>query len=330
MESTLLKEQAAGIGGYFELELPAARPILHGHLQRFQSARAAFYALLQAGRPTKVWMPRLICNAMLTPLKAANVEYGYYDLTHEFDLDSDLLLGPNEWLLYVNYYGLCEANVKSLLTRFPADKVVLDYSQAFFLPPNKEALATIYSPRKLFGLPDGGLLHSKIRVESPKERDQTSERRMEHLITRLGLGPEPGLSARTIAEASLEDLTPKSMSHLTEAIFASIDFEYVASKRKQNYGILRDLIGREAIKLDDAYSGLVPLAYPYRAKNKGLREHLLRHRIFTATYWRDAADKLTADQFENLVELVIPLPIDQRYGEADMIRIADTVSSAHD
>lgn len=314
--------QSPPIGGYFELELPARRELPHAGLQHYQSARAAFLALLRAGRPTRVWMPRYICNAMLTPLEKLGIEYAWYDLTDELEVGPEVRLEAGDWLLYVNYFGVCGAKVEALLHRFSPEQIVLDFSQAFFSPPDEQALATIYSPRKFFGVPDGGLLYSQIPISAPEEIDITSFARTEHLIRRLGDSPEAGYAAYQRAEGSLADLEPRTMSRLSEHILASVDFESVRRIRKENFKMLNDRLGDESGLLGDMDETEVPLSYPYRSRNVGLRQRLLSHRIFVPTYWSDALYRLTPDRADRLVRNMFPLPIDQRYGAAEMERIS--------
>lgn len=310
------------IGGYFELELPARRELPHAGLQCFQSARAAFLALLGAGRPTKVWMPRYICNAMLAPLEKVGIQYAWYDLTDKLEVGPEVRPRSGEWLLYVNYFGACGAKVDALLQRFSPAQIVLDYSQSFFSPPHKQALATIYSPRKFFGVPDGGLLYSQIPISSPDEVDVTSFARTEHLIKRLGDSPEAGYAAYQQAEVSLNDMEPRAMSRLSERILASVDFESVRRIRKENFKLLHALLGDDGSLLAGMDTTDVPLCYPYRSRDAGLRQRLISNRIFVASYWVDALDRLTADKADSLVRNMFPLPIDHRYGAADMERIS--------
>jgi hypothetical protein len=319
---TLSDGKLLPIGGYFELELPSRRELPYVGLQCFQSARAAFLALLRAGRPTKVWMPRYICNAMIAPLVKAGVEYAWYDLTDELEVGPGVRLANGEWLLYVNYFGVCGAKVDALLQRFSPDQIVLDYSQSFFSPPHEQALATIYSPRKFFGVPDGGLLFSQIPISSPDEIDVTSFARTEHLIKRLGDSPEAGYVAYQRAEESLADLEPRTMSRLSERILASVDFESVRQIRNENFTLLHDRLGDDGGLLAGMDETDVPLCYPYRSRDAGLRQRLISNRIFVATYWSDALDRLTTDRADRLVRNMFPLPIDQRYGTADMERIS--------
>lgn len=314
------------IGGYFGLELPAQRDLLHSGLRGFQSARAAFLALLLAGKPKKVWMPRYICNSMLAPLWKAGIECAWYDLTDALEVEDGVKLKDGEWLLYVNYFGLCGAKVETLMQRIPPAQVVVDYSQSFFSPPHRQALATIYSPRKFFGLPDGGLLYSQIPVPPPDETASTSFMRMEHLLKRLEDSPEAGYTAYLKAEESLNDLEPKRMSQLTERILGSIDFESVRKIRKRNFKNLMGLLGENSMITGGMNEADVPLCYPYRSSDLNLRDRLTCNRIYVATYWTDALDRLNTDQANRLVRDFFPIPIDQRYTEADMKRIASIIT----
>jgi len=315
------------IGGYFELELPPQKKTLHEGLQQFQSARAAFLALINAGKPRKIWIPKFICNAMLAPLEKSRVDYQWYDLTNDLEVSHEVKLSNGEWLLYVNYFGICGKHIDSLIKRYDPTQIVLDNSQAFFSEPNEQVLATIYSPRKFFGVPDGGLLHSGILVPSPLKFDSDSFSRMEHLIRRLGDSPEAGYSDYKLSEDSLADTSPKGMSKLSERILFSVDFENARIKRTNNFDTLRKLLEDDSTLINQKKISDIPLCYPFRTNNERMREILISNRIFTPTYWNDAVPRLTKEQAEMLVSKTIPLPIDQRYDVDDMKIIAETIKS---
>jgi len=83
----------------------------------------------------------------------------------------------------VNYFGLCDDVVAEAQTRHAPEQIVVDNAQAFFAAPTR-CRASLYSPRKFFGVPDGGFLHS---VTPPRDypRDTGSTARMAHLTKRL-------------------------------------------------------------------------------------------------------------------------------------------------
>jgi len=313
------------IGGYFELELPAERQFPYPEAARFQSARAAFRALIRAGRPKKVWMPKFICNAMLAPLEAENIEFDWYDVNDQLEVEEIAEIGIDDWLLYVNYFGICNGHVADLIQRFSPRQLVLDYSQSFFAPPEIDALATIYSPRKFFGVPDGGLLISRIPIPPSKTRDTSSFGRISHLLRRLGDSPESGYAEYQIAENSLAECEPKRISKLSERILLSIDFNNASIKRTQNFLFLHNkLAGFNQLTIDPS-SIQAPMCYPFLTRDRDLRRHLIDNRIFVPSYWPDAVDRLSVDRAEEMVRNLLPLPVDQRYGEKEMERIVSAI-----
>lgn len=309
------------IGGYFELELPAKRDILYPDALCYQSARAAFFALLMEGQPGRVWMPKYICDSMLAPLKKAGIEYQLYGIDVRFDIAESISLADDDWLLFVNYFGISSRNVDKVLERFNRDQVVIDHAQAFFSPP-RDCLATIYSPRKFFGIPDGGMLVSKIPVEKPDCTDDGSLARTGHLLKRIAVHPEAGYDDYKCAEESLSDIAPRQMSLLTQRLFASIDYEHARVRRNMNFSFLHKHLGHLNRMDIDAESVNGPLCYPFFSSIKDVREKLRANRIYAPTYWPDVISRVPPGADESVIANgCIPLPCDQRYSIEDLSRV---------
>lgn len=311
----------AAIGGYFEFELPRARTFMYQGALKYQSARAAFLALLRVAKPKRVWMPYYICDAMVAPVRAFGAEICFYSLDQHLGIAEDITLDSADLLLYVNYFGVCSKQVEKVLAQFNPLQIVLDFSQAFFVAP-KNCLATIYSPRKFFGLPDGGLLFTQMAIDFPKVIDESSENRIKHLFIRLGGAAELGYLDYKLAEETLNVFEPKQMSKLTERIFGAIDFVAARTQRNKNFTILHENLGqRNCLKVDlDEVDGA--MCYPFFSNNDLLKSILLTSRIFIPTYWPDILTKPDIPNFESeLVNKIHPLPCDQRYVEDDMDKI---------
>lgn len=311
-------DKLVSIGGYFELELPRYGAPYHESAYRYQSARAAFRAIVTAHRPAKIWMPKYICNAMLLPLEEENIEWGWYDVDHTFGITDGLVLNEDEWLLYVNYFGVCDRQVEDILDRFPAERIVLDCSQAFFSRPSKSAIATIYSPRKFFGVPDGGLLLTDSPIVLPEEQDVDSIDRMAHLLKRLSGSPETGYEDYRLAEDALDMCFPRRMSALTERLLDAIDYVGARTRRHENGVFLHErLKNTNLLELD---YGMIqsPLCYPYLTESMSLRTKLIDNRIFLPTYWNDAIKRVGDDWADVMIQKLLPIPIDHRYGKTEM------------
>ncbi|MDR8397788.1 MULTISPECIES: hypothetical protein [Paraburkholderia] len=313
----MIAREPRAIGGYFELELPRVEAPLHGDALRFQSSRAAFLALLRAKRPAAVWMPWYICDAMIEPLRMTGTPVKRYRLDADLRVQS-ADIGDDEWLLYVNYFDLCARQVDDVLSRFPRERVLIDNAQAFFAQP-ADCLATLYSPRKFLGVPDGGYLVTRQPIDMPEAIDDASLLRCGHLLTRLAKDAEAGYAGYAAAEEGLKYQEPLQMSRLTERLLASIDYADVRARRIENFAFLHEKLQRYNRFTFRHDEHAVPLCYPFFDAPTGARETLRAQRIYTPTYWPDVADAEGAPDFErNLPASTLCLPCDQRLTRDDL------------
>ena len=316
------------IGGYFELELPIERRQKYPQALQFQSARSAFFSLLQHMPNVKrVYAPAYICDSMLAPINASRKQLEHYEINEKLAIKEPIQLNTDDLLLYVNYFGVCDSNVDQVLQKYNPSQVVIDCSQAFYAGPY-DCLATIYSPRKFFGVPDGGLLITKQCLSPPEEKDQGSISRMSHLIQRLAFSAEEGYSSYNVAEKSLDELKPKRMSDLTSLLLQSINYEDAENKRKSNFVALHMTLGRSNILSLDHVKG-APMCYPYLLERDIDKAFLANHRIYIPTYWPDVNKRGRKDSFEiNAANNLIALPCDQRYEISDLNKVLKELDNA--
>ena len=317
------------IGGYFELELPAPSGAYHGQALALQSARAALLLLLQQARPSALWLPWYLCQSMLEPLQSCGIPIHRYRLDAQLHPAELPTLGAGEWLLYVNYFGLCDGAIAPLLAHYGPERVIIDHSQAFYAPA-QNCLANIYSPRKFFGVPDGGYLYSSIKLTPPSEQDQASVARCSHLLTRLNAAPEPGYAAYAANEAGLSGQPPRRMSALTERLLQQLDYAGISARRRANYRYLaQHLAARNQLALDCS-SAATPLCYPLQLSAGSaarLRPALQAQRIYSPHYWPEVARLEGLPAVEaRLVHDTLFLPCDQRLGQPELDRIVAAVA----
>lgn len=315
------------IGGYFELELPHRCSLPHSspYSYYYQSARAAFRALLRAVEPARVWLPAYICESMISSV----VDHG---TTLAFYKQSDLLAieafepSPDDMIVVVNYFGLHDHAIDQLLKRLNKHQVVVDNSQAFFSKPF-DCLGTLYSPRKFMGVPDGGILHTRYELTPEvltEQSDVDSLSRCLYLTKRLGLGAEAGYADYQAAESTLACTQPQSMSQLTRKILSSVDIDTIAALRRRNYLFFSESIRAFNKKHIPLLNDAVPLCYPFTTDNKALRSELIKEKVFLATYWPDVRSRVSADSVElGFVEQMLPIPIDQRNSLESLERIVN-------
>ena len=319
------------IGGYPELELRKGQHYHKGAI-RLNTARNCLEYILLARRYRKVYVPIYTCEAVLEPFtKPAlfNIDTEFYRIDDSLDPVHFPKLKEGEAFLYTNYFGLKQDTVKELV-RLYGNRLIVDNSQAFFDYPHP-GIDTFYSARKFFGVPDGAYLYTDTYIEDYnglKIETACSFDRMSALLKRIDLGAEAGYSDFQHIEESLSFQPIKIMSRLTEAILESIDYEVIREKRRKNYDVLYwRLFQRQSLWLKRSENA-VPLCYPFLAKESSLRSKLTANRIFVPTYWQNVLDFCGSPSIEHTyTTCLLPLPIDQRYDERDMARMASIITN---
>ncbi|MBR9857169.1 MAG: hypothetical protein GYB38_05610 [Gammaproteobacteria bacterium] len=311
------------VGGYQELELPFFYAIAAREMIKTNSARSAIKLVLSSAEARKIWLPAYTCDAVVEAVNDVGVTIEFYKVNSSFDVDPELQLKAGEFILTVDYFGLCGEAVNRSRSRFGHNKMIVDCSQAYFAKP-VESLATIYSPRKFFGLPDGGLLYSKDpRIKQPSKRDESSESRMAHLISRLTNSPEKAYQQYIEAEQAISNLPVQGMSFLTERLLQSVDYKRARTTRARNALYLHERLGQYNklnLEIDET---VAPLCYPFLPSvETASKAALISQRIFIPTYWPEVLERVEEGSFEwDLVTNGLFLPCDQRYNEDDMDRL---------
>jgi len=309
------------IGGYPELELNMGREY-HPDALKLNSGRHALWYAIKAYSPRKIYLPYYICNSVLEPIEKMNIKYQFYSIDENFKPIMPFDLEEKDFFLYVNYFGINNTNVRILSKEIK--NLITDNSQAFFTFPIK--YPTFYSPRKFFGVPDGGYLYTDKLIDYELDHAISHDKCM-HLIKRLDLEAQQGYDDYKTVEELFSHEPIKLMSHLTQKILNSIDYEKVQKIRKQNFSYLHSRL-KELNELNINNGDINgPLKYPLLIKNDGLKVFLIKNKIYISTYWNEVLERVEKKSFEYyLTKYLIPLPIDQRYNQNDMDMIVKKIN----
>lgn len=313
------------IGGYFSLELPFHEE-LHKDALRLNTGRNCLEYILRARQYRKVFIPYYTCDVVLEPFQKLNVEYEFYHIDINFEIVPEISLHDGEALLYTNYYGLKQRYVEQLAEHY-GHQLIVDNTQAFYAKPVK-GIDTFYTCRKFFGVPDGAYLYTDKPLDLFFEQDVSWER-MSFLCKRIDIGPEAGYIDFRDQSHKLAGQPILRMSNLTRRLLKSIDYRSAAIRRRRNYQYLHQFLGSsnliDPIFDDDA----VPMIYPFLIEKEGLREHLIRNKIFVARYWPNVLKWAPPSSLESkLADMLLALPIDQRYDEEHMQVMVNTILNA--
>jgi hypothetical protein len=312
------------IGGYFELELRRGEEY-HSHALRLNTGRNALEFILRSRKYSKVYIPYYTCDVILEPFNKLGVKYEFYSIDKNLEPKFDyLLVKKNEGFLFTNYFGIKDDFITMLSSK--SINLIIDNSQAFYSLPIG-GIDTFYSCRKFFGVPDGAYLYME-GADSSDLPVYVSVDRFLHLIKRLEYGPEVGYEDFITNERKLVDQPIMQMSNLTHSLLCSIDYRSVKERRKENFKLLNDnLLKYNELNITNG-DNCIPMAYPFLSNQPDLRHKLIENKIFVATYWSNVLKWVDVDQWEyNLAYNILPLPIDQRYGKAELGKIIKLVKN---
>ena len=310
------------IGGYFELELPLKEEF-HKDALRLNSGKNCLEYILRARQYKKVYIPYYTCDVVLRPFEKLHIPFEFYHINIHLELAQEINLKEGEALLYTNYFGLKQQYVEHLVDRY-GKSLIVDNTQAFYAKP-LEGIDTFYTCRKFFGVSDGAYLYTDATpIEGLKQ--SVSYNRMEHLIKRIDLSPTEGFKDFHKNDYRLSEDEIMLMSRFTQRAMESIDYAGAAKKRRMNYMQLHDYL--KSSNLLNLSMGIeaVPMVYPYLPESVDLRQHLISNKVFIAKYWPNVIGCTKEDSVETkLTKQLLPLPIDQRYGNGEMNEILNVI-----
>lgn len=315
------------VGGYFELELTKGGYAYHQVPYTFKSGRSALHYILQVCKPTLVYVPFYTCNALLQSFEAAGVAFRLYNINEQLEPVTLPELANDEYFLYINYFGLKNAAVNELSKKY-GRQLIVDCTQAFFTKGN--GLSWFFnSCRKFFGVPDGAYLYPPDTVKIAVIESRNEAYTLEHLVKRFNGHTQEGYAAFKENE-QLCGPEIKGMSALTEYLLSQINYTEVIARRRANFERLHYTfknLNQLAIKTEGE---CVPMVYPLLTEDPIDRNVLYQNGIYIPTFWAEVneGNNKGFETEPKLAEQLLPLPIDHRYNDADMERMAATIQLA--
>ncbi|MBN2520774.1 MAG: hypothetical protein JXB17_09740 [Bacteroidales bacterium] len=314
------------IGGYFELELTNGEEY-HKDSIRLNTGRNAFEYILRTKNISKIFLPYYTCDVVLEPVDKLRIKSEFYHINEKlepvFNYDS---LKEEDYFLYTNYFGIKDDFINRLSNK--VSHLIIDNAQAFYSKPVRGA-DTFYSPRKFFGVPDGGYLYTDRILDTNTEIDISKER-FGHLIGRIEDGAEGSYPIFKKNDQKLNNQPIRRMSNITQRLLKNIDYKNVALRRRKNFNYLHQFLQYDNLLNINCESDIVPMVYPFHVVNGSkLRSKLLSDKIFTALYWPNVINSLDKEWVEyELSDQIVSLPIDQRYDLNEMVFILERIKES--
>ncbi len=313
------------IGGYFGIEINDLGSLYHDKAIALNTGRNSLEHILNCKKYKNVYIPYYTCDVILESLIKSNTPYTFYHIDENF-FPQISTINTKEALLYTNYFGLMDNNIRVLKDKF--FNIIIDNAQAFYDMPYSN-IPTFYSPRKFFGIPDGGFVYNASELSKNEYTIDKSYNRFSHLLKSIEENKELSYDDFKQNDASLNNQPIKQMSALTKKILKGIDYRKQIDLRVANFKFIHNNLKNtnQLTPFIEQSTFTCPMIYPYWSKdNRELRKQLIIQKIFTATYWPNVLNWVGCDSLEyELVKNIIHIPVDQRYDENKLKRVIETI-----
>lgn len=334
METTII----GGMFGLPEMPDPAATPppFMDELSLLLYNARCGIRVLIDHLRPRKTWMPSYLCPDMLRAVDTSQTALRYYEIDHALCLAGDEWIRdvePGDLVLYIDYFGFPFNTGYGAMgeCRRKGAIILRDAAQALLSHSDDVADFTLYSPRKYVGVPDGGVLTAFGRalpdVALSPPPPEWVMKTMEAAILRREFDRQGG-ARRWFAMFQQHEpaypIGPYAMSEMARTLLVGgIDYAMIARRRRENYAALAETLEEWAV-YPALPPGVVPMGFPVRiAERDRVRRALFAQEIYPPVHWGiDGSVPVEFEESHRLSREVMTLPCDQRYGPADLKRLA--------
>lgn len=309
------------IGGYFEFENFRGKDF-YSEFLKFNCSRNSLRFLIKKKNIKKIYLPILLCGVVYEACRKEKIIIQFYNIDENF---LPILECTDGVVYIVNYYGLLSNDaIEDLKNKYK--NIIIDNTHAFFQGPVNN-VDTIYNCRKYFGVPDGSYLYTNIDNESYDSYQSTKDM-FEHLFGRLEDNASLYYNIFNFNDKKFDDMEIKKMSKETINIMKAIDYDYVLTKRQQNFDYLdKHLLNIQKLKLQNRGTFMYPLYIGDCKTAKALKNYLIDNKIYVPTFWTNIPDVFKLNIYEQNYISIIPLPIDQRYDLCDMEYIVKLINN---
>lgn len=304
------------IGGFYEMLLPKESFEYHDKAVALSNGRACIRQIIKSLNIKKCYLPNYTCDAIYHPFDLENIDYELYCIDEKMEALSLPELIENEFFYYINYFGVKNNVVKKLYNKY-GNKLIIDNTHDFFKQQQYDC-CSFTSARKYFGVPDGAFLYSSVPINNNYKRFDSYT--LSHNLERIKGNQVIGFKMFQDYEKSLTCEINK-ISIISEKLLSSIDIDNTKLRRKNNFKILHEILGKLNLFIfEDMEEEDIPFAYPFLPADLFDKSLLYSSNIFVPTLWADALDREITTEFETkLSKNLLPLPIDERYDDEDML-----------
>lgn len=343
MYSKIKRMEARIVGGMFGSEgfekHSGERPeFMSGNCLFLANGRCGMHLLCRLIKPRKVWLPSYLCHAMVESIPNQ-------DVIEFYPIGEDLHVINQNWVsdvaaedlvIFIDYFGFDLHRDAMRAVKERGAHIMQDAAQALLSTFDRPyADFVLFSPRKVVGVPDGGILQSQC------DEDFTGIQ-LEMAPTEFIAKAYAAFVARSDFDKGIENdwfslyqmaesLNPIGAFRMSDFSYAMLrqcfDYKAIAAKRISNFLQLDKALGGQSL-LGPPQAGAVPLGLPIIVdKREDLLARLYTIKLFCPVHWK--LGNAVPEKFEEshrLSHRILTLITDQRCNGSQINEFKDTVT----
>ena len=247
-------------------------------------ARNCLRYLIKAYGIKEIFIPFYSCNTIWAAARKENCNIKFYHIGQDFlPLEE---FPKNSFVLYINYFGLCDENCKTLEQTYP--NLIIDNTHAFYSKPY--GLASFNSLRKFFNVQNGAYLYTDKTLNENFPQD-------EFLFKPISM--QENYEQFVQNEHLLYNQDIKLISSDVEKVINTINFDNDKLKRIEKYLEYHKLFKYTNLIKLPLKKNSVPYCYPLCTRADNILETLVDLKIALLRLWKELPQEFPEYEFLN-------------------------------
>lgn len=220
----------------------------------------------------KLWVPYYCCESVWRAVRQENCRLKFYHIGNDFLPTENFQ--KDDFILYINYFGLCEDNCRYLAQKYK--NLIVDNTQGFY--SDSYGLASFNSLRKFFKVFNGAYLYAEEFLNANFEQDN-----LDYKPVLLHENYDDFVKNENLLDK--QDL--KYMNCTVENKIQTVNFENDKNQRLYLYNQYDRIFGKyNQINLKITGNN-IPFCYPFSCANEEITEKLQKANLTLLRLWND-------------------------------------------
>lgn len=247
-------------------------------------ARNCLRYIIKAYEIKEIFIPYYSCNSLWSAVKKEDCNIKFYHIGKDFLPTENF--NKTDYILYINYFGLCNKNVESLSEIYP--NMIIDNTQAFY--SEHRGLANFNSLRKFFNVQNGAYLFIEKELDEEFETDK-------YLFTPVSMQNNYEQFVKNELTLNKEEI--KYIYPQNEEFMTDFGFEHDKETRLKKFWEYDEIYKDYNLISLKPKGNEIPYCYPLCTQNKTVQEQLKSYSYPLLSLWGEIQKDFPEYEFLN-------------------------------